>query len=214
MSKVGEAIRMARKAKGLTLVQLSEMADIDQGNLSRLERGKQGASQDLLERLFVALGMSLSGAIAHSTMHSNVRNVELKKTDIPVLPWGLIKRWMDDMRSFTVVDVEKWVPCPVDHGPRAFVVQVEGDSMNSPHLRRSFRSGDYAYIDPDAPEKTGVLVIAQVGEADNDPVFRQLIIEGGERYLKALNPGWPDPIVRMAHTDEILGVAIYKGSPL
>lgn len=57
--EIGDVIRQARKKKGLTLEQLAHQVGTDTGNLSRLERGKQGASQELLSKLLGALGLSL-----------------------------------------------------------------------------------------------------------------------------------------------------------
>lgn len=51
-------IREWRKARGLTLVQLGELAGVDHGNLSKLERGIFPYSQSVLESLAVALGIS------------------------------------------------------------------------------------------------------------------------------------------------------------
>lgn len=60
LMEIGDVIRQARKKKGLTLEQLAHQVGTDTGNLSRLERGKQGASQELLSKLLGALGLSLS----------------------------------------------------------------------------------------------------------------------------------------------------------
>lgn len=61
--KIGPSIRKARKAKGWTLEELANAVGTDTGNLSRLERGLQGASQELLEKLLSALGISLGETI-------------------------------------------------------------------------------------------------------------------------------------------------------
>lgn len=61
--EIGPSIRKARKAKGWTLEELANAVGTDTGNLSRLERGLQGASQELLEKLLNALGISLGETI-------------------------------------------------------------------------------------------------------------------------------------------------------
>ena len=43
-------------------------------------------------------------------------------------------------------------------------------------------------------------------------LFRsQLIIEGGRKYLKALNPDWPDRIIEIDENAKICGVVVFKG---
>lgn len=44
-------LRKVRLGKGLTLTEVARSTGIDEGNLSRLERGEQGASPDVAEKL-------------------------------------------------------------------------------------------------------------------------------------------------------------------
>lgn len=53
-------LRAIRKAKGLTLAQLGQFAQIDTGNLSRIERGVQMPTREVAARLANALSISLS----------------------------------------------------------------------------------------------------------------------------------------------------------
>lgn len=213
MDDVGLAIRKARKAKKLTLEAVAAMVGTDTGNLSRLERGKQGASQELLSKVLTALGLSLSGAIQAGAMRSNLESTGVPSSSVPVLAWADVSRWMEDMSSFSAVDAENWVPCPIEHGPRTFIVKVTGESMSSPHSARSFRPGDFIFVDPDRSSKPGSFVVAQLHK-ESEPVLRELVFESRQRYLKALNPNWPEQIFKMTEEDKILGVVIFKGEIL
>ena len=44
-----------------------------------------------------------------------------------------------------------------------------------------------------------------------EPILRQLIVEGGRRYFKALNQAWPDRIVEAGASASIRGVVVFKG---
>lgn len=48
-------IRAWRKFRGITIEQLAEAADCSPGNISQLERGAQGYSQEMLEAIADAL---------------------------------------------------------------------------------------------------------------------------------------------------------------
>jgi transcriptional regulator with XRE-family HTH domain len=52
---VGATIRRLRKARGLTILDVATIIGSDVGNLSRLERGEQGYSQAILEKIAGAL---------------------------------------------------------------------------------------------------------------------------------------------------------------
>ncbi|HHN0873052.1 TPA: helix-turn-helix domain-containing protein, partial [Pseudomonas aeruginosa] len=71
---IGSIIRKARKARGLTLEALAHQVDSDTGNLSRIERGKQGASQELLSKILSILDLSLTGLAEEPA--GNVRPTE------------------------------------------------------------------------------------------------------------------------------------------
>ena len=51
-------IRAWRKERGMTMMELAEKSDIDQGHLSKLERGLLPYNQPNLERLAIALSVT------------------------------------------------------------------------------------------------------------------------------------------------------------
>jgi SOS-response transcriptional repressor LexA len=73
-------------------------------------------------------------------------------------------------------------------GP-AFWLTVEGESMSAP-FGRSVPAGALILVDPYAPASAGSLVIVSV-PGQQQAVFRELVEDGGRRYLRALNPNWP-----------------------
>lgn len=60
---VGEKIRKIRRERGLTLEDVAFAAETDAGNLSRIERGQQICSAETLNRLAVALQVSITDLI-------------------------------------------------------------------------------------------------------------------------------------------------------
>lgn len=53
------ACRQAREIKDITMMRLAELADIDNGHLSRIERGMASCSPDVAERIVKVLGRDL-----------------------------------------------------------------------------------------------------------------------------------------------------------
>lgn len=87
---------------------------------------------------------------------------------------------------------------------------VVGQSMYSPTGSQSFNDGDLLYIDPQKQPVNGSFVVAKSTDTDGE-VFRQLAIgSDGKRYLKALNPLWPEPIIPMNPSASISGVVVFK----
>lgn len=73
-------------------------------------------------------------------------------------------------------------------GP-AFWLMVDGESMSAP-FGRSVPAGALILVDPRVEAAAGSLVIVSV-PGQQQAVFRELVEEGGRRYLRALNPTWP-----------------------
>ena len=56
---IGQQIASIRHAKGLSVRDLAQQADIDAANLSRIEQGDYNASVDIINRICDALGVKL-----------------------------------------------------------------------------------------------------------------------------------------------------------
>lgn len=88
-------------------------------------------------------------------------------------------------------------------GP-AFWLMVTGDAMTAP-VGISVPEGMLILVDPDVTAEAGSMVIVRWPHS-SEATFRQLIEEGGERYLKPLNPTYP----KVVYTDEcrVIGVVV------
>ena len=208
--KIGATIRAVRKSKGMTLEQLALEADTDAGNLSRLERGLQGANAELLERILGILGIELS---SDQIIDSNVSEPVTIRGQVPLVSWVQAGCWNEVSDIYAVGDAEDWLPCPVAHGPRTYALRVRGLSMYNPNERYSFKDGDIIFVDPDRPAIHRSLIVAKLTDTQ-EATFKQLLIEDDQRFLMALNLSWPDRITRINGNAEICGVAIAKHEPL
>ena len=97
------------------------------------------------------------------------------------------------------------LPCPVPCSPGSFVLQVKGASMEP-----KFDNGDLIFIDPAIEAESGKYVVVKLEDAA-EASFKQLIIEDGRKYLKALNPDWPERIVELSDATRVCGVVVFKG---
>lgn len=86
----------------------------------------------------------------------------------------------------------------------AFWLQVMGDAMTAP-VGISVPEGMLVLVDPDLPVEPAAMVVAR-WPGSCEAMFRQLIEEGGQRYLKPLNPTYP----KVLYSDEcrIIGVVV------
>lgn len=204
----GQTIRKARQAKGMTLQGLVDAlsakgVEFDASNLSRVERGAQAITSTILAPLLDIL------EVAIQPPEPNVEDGPRIRGLCPLISWVQAGAWREVIDIYSVGDAEEWIPCPVAHGPRTFILRVRGESMLNPHGRPSFRNGDLIFVDPDRQFLNGSLVIVKL-DGSQEATFKQLIAEGDKRYLKPLNPSWPEPIIMLTDDAVLCGVVISK----
>lgn len=132
---------------------------------------------------------------------------------VPLISWVQAGAWSEIIDNLAPGDAEEWISCPVSHSPATFVLRVRGESMLNPYGRPSFHDGDLIFVDPERPAVHGSLVVVRLDD-DKEATFKRLVIEGDRRYLKALNPAWPEPMMQINGHATICGVVIFKGERL
>lgn len=128
---------------------------------------------------------------------------------VPVVSWVQAGEWCDIIDNFQPGDADEWLPCPIRHGPRTYALIVRGLSMFDPTGMHSFKDGDTIFVDPDRGADHRSLVIARLDDI-KEATFKQLLIEGDQRMLQALNPSWPNRIISVNGNCSICGVVIGK----
>lgn len=126
---------------------------------------------------------------------------------VPLISWVQAGNWNDAEDPYSVGDAEDWLPCPTSCGPRTYCLRVSGLSQYNPNGEVSYREGDIIFIDPDLDPMPGDDVIVRL-EDEGKTTFKQYIEENGERYLRARNPTWPNPIIPVNSTAIFCGVVI------
>ncbi|WP_249348389.1 LexA family protein [Pseudomonas carnis] len=128
---------------------------------------------------------------------------------VPLISWVQAGAWCEVMDVKTLDDAEVWLPCAASHSSQSYALRVRGLSMFNQHERRSFRDGDIIFVDPSKDAENGSLVIAKLVDSQ-EATFKQLVMEGSRRFLKPLNPAWPEPIIELGHDATICGVVFSK----
>lgn len=210
---LGERLKYAREARGLTQQELADLIPMTQPSLHNTENGRNKGSTKLIE-LSLALNINPFwlqlgvGDMELSNM-SNVVPVE-NKGQVPLISWVAAGSWSTiECRDITEV-AEQWMMCPVKHSQQTYALRVSGPSMRNPNGNPSFENGDIIFVDPLVePENKSCVVAFQ--EDTKETTFKQLIIdEQDKKFLIPLNPQWPEQIIKMNGNTTILGVVIGK----
>lgn len=120
------------------------------------------------------------------------------RAKVPLLAWNRASQWHDpESRSS-----DEWVAASTELSPKAFALRLQGDSMLNPYGAPSFFDGMLLIVEPEWAVSRGEFVIAML-ENSEEPIFRQLVVEGPGRYLKALNPHYP--LINLGKNTQIIG---------
>lgn len=127
----------------------------------------------------------------------------------PILSWVQAGDWQEAINAKPLDDEDAdAMPCPVPCSDKTFILRVRGASMEP-----KFHEGEYIFVDPTAEARNRSYVVVRLDDA-HEATFKQLILEGGRRYLKALNPSWPGQIIEVNGNATICGVVIFRGEKL
>jgi SOS-response transcriptional repressor LexA len=127
-----------------------------------------------------------------------------RTTKYPLISWVSAGAWREAMEPYTIKDIDEWYESDAHVEGEAFWLRVEGDSMTS-ISGLSIPENTLVLFDTGREARNGSLVIAKLEDA-NEATFKKLIIDGGQRYLKGLNPAWP--LMPINGNCRIIGVAI------
>nr|CEK27928.1 Phage repressor [Yersinia ruckeri] len=112
--------------------------------------------------------------------------------------------WGEAIEAYSLKDIDLWLESDAHIQGDAFWLEVSGDSMTAP-VGLSVPEGTFVLFDTGREAANGNLVIAKM-EDSNEATFKKLVIDGGQRYLKGLNPAWP--LTPVNGNCKIIGVAI------
>ena len=203
---VGTEIRRRRKALKWTLEDLANRVDSDTGNLSRVETGKQGASEDMLRKIAQALGCTVADLFAGAEGAANVAPAPLGTRRIPLISYVQAGHMTEAIDSYAVGDAAEWMLTDLDLSINAFALRIKGDSMMP-----EFREGDTVIIDPSIAPLPGDYVVAKNG--DNEATFKKYrprgINERGDQVfeLVPLNDDYPSMRSDLSHI-QIIGTMV------
>lgn len=125
---------------------------------------------------------------------------------LPLISWVQAGSFCDVIDNLAPGDAEAWYPCPVTHTPNAYVLRVEGESMSP-----EYRDGEMIFVDPRGGYVHGDDIIVRTPEGK--ATFKRLQVTPDGTFLLAINPAWPERIIRIPDNSQICGKVIFQGRP-
>ena len=206
---IAKRVKERRKVLGLTQYQLADLVGTAQTSIQKIERGdtKNPRNIEALARALECTPEFLQFGIPdNKDINSNIAPGPTIKNTAPLISWVQAGAW-SEITEIKAYDAERFM-CPVNCSDLTFVLKVQGISMEP-----KFDEGDLIFVDPEAECIHGSYVVARLDD-DNQATFKQLIIEGGHKFLKAANPNWPEQLIPINGNCTLVGKVIFTGKSL
>ncbi|HEO1670819.1 TPA: LexA family transcriptional regulator [Klebsiella aerogenes] len=201
---ISSKVKSKRMQMGLNQAELAQMVGTSQQSIEQLENGKTKRPRFLPE-LASVLGVSVDWLI-NGTSESNVTYVgpNTPRGKYPLISLVSAGSWCEACEPYNLKDIDEWYDSDIHVLGDGFWLRVEGDSMTSP-VGQSIPEGHIVLVDTGRDATNGSLVVAKLTDA-NEATFKKLVIDGGQKYLKGLNPSWP--MIPINGNCKIIGVVV------
>jgi SOS-response transcriptional repressor LexA len=213
----GKRIRELRELRGLSQGKLAELCGWDKaGRISNYENeSRQPKISDInviakalkCEPNWLISGEGINPVLAETEMGKLRHNI-IPNGKVPIIEWDEINDW--GTRDAEVFLNKKWrfTDSPKNDKKDLFALIIKGESMIG--TPKSFNPGSLVVVSPGEHAVNGDYVIVKE-QGDNEPILRQLLIEGKKAYLKALNPSFGKIVEKENRT--IVGIVIDHRDP-
>jgi len=176
--------------------------------ISQMRSGTKNIGEKIARKIETALTLPVAWMDqAHDSqnIHSNTEPGPDISGKVPLISWVQAGAWAEVIDNFHPGDAEDWIETTAKVSSQSFALRIKGDSMTNPHGTPSLPEGSMVIIDPNAHCDNGNIVVARLNDS-MEATIKKLVIDGGQRYLKPLNPAYPTiPINGNCH---IIGRAV------
>jgi SOS-response transcriptional repressor LexA len=201
IESISSRIKRLREERGLSQKALAELCGwASQSRIGNYESGTRSVSVEDAEVIAKALGVS-----APELLFGDAYKGQYKPgKKYPLISWVSAGAWSEAMEPYSLQEIDEWYETDEPVFGSGFWLRVQGDSMTAP-AGLSIPEGMLVLFDTGKEPINGSLVIAKITEA-NEATFKKLVIDGGQKYLKGLNPAYP--AVPINGNCRIIGVAV------
>lgn len=163
MDDMASRLKKFREERKISQRELSRLTGIEQGTLSRIERGEMGLVSPHAKKISQVLGISEARLLG---IVSNITPGQIGSRRIPIMDLTQLGKPPASEHDASTDLMASYVLSDFPRSVNTFAMYIRGDSMEP-----TFCEGDLVVVDPDVSIKPGDFVIARIGNWEN--VFRR-----------------------------------------
>lgn len=205
----GQLLRAAREKQGYTQDQVAAFFSpvVDRVTVSNWENDRHLPETVRLPVLARRLRISIDALFGAGNTNAGPDI----KGRVPIISWVQAGTFSTAVDNFQPGEADEWAETTVPIHRHTYALRVRGDSMTNPNGEPTFPNGQIIVVEPDAVDALDKLVGSFVivkREADDEATFKQLVKDGGQFWLKPLNPQYP--MLELKEGDALCGVVREK----
>ena len=208
--EVGLRLKQFREEQGISQKALAEKCGWGASRIGNYEAGARSISLEDAEVIAPVLGVKPYQILFDSSELESIPNVS--RIDIqpkfhksfPLLSSVQAGQWTEACEPYTLDNIDEWFEATVRTSDRCFWLKVQGDSMTST-TGVSVPEGTLVLVDTEREHENGSLVVAKLTDV-NEATFKKFISDGGQHYLKPLNPSYQ--MMAINGNCKIIGVVV------
>ncbi|WP_341263582.1 LexA family protein [Morganella morganii] len=204
-----------KKELGITQQSIADILNISQGAVGHYLNGRNALNLQTASVFATQLNVPISdfspslaaeAQALSAAIDSNISGLRPYKPSprYPLINWVQAGAWNEANEAYGLDQIDEWYESETHVQGAAFWLRVEGESMTAP-TGKSVPDGSLILIDTGKDSENGSLVVAKLTDS-NEATFKKLVIDGGNWYLKGLNPTWP--AMKVNGDCKIIGVAV------
>ena len=189
-----ERLEAQMKSEGVKGIDIVNKLKISKGTVSQWRNGVSKPRGENAVRLAKFLRCNLTWLIEGKGLPN--KNLELElgpdlRGKAPLISWVQAGKWKEiDLENLQQASDITFYQHTANVSDEAFALRVKGDSMTSFTGGKSIPEGSVIIVDPNMQAEHGKVIVARL-EDSNEATLKQLVIDGGAKYLKPFNNGYP-----------------------
>lgn len=198
---INHVLNFLIKEAHITEAELARSIDVPRATINRLVSGRTPDPRaSTLSAIAAYFNISVDQLIGKKPLLEKTQiSNEKSHISIPIIELEEVLNWEDLIDQSRITnDFDSILVEPSTSGHGQFAVRVKGDSMWP-----RFQTNTILIISTEKPVKNRDFVISHIKKTD-EVIFRQFIIDGSYKFLKAINDIFPT--INFEIDDKIIGI--------
>ncbi|OGT26023.1 MAG: hypothetical protein A3I77_02890 [Gammaproteobacteria bacterium RIFCSPLOWO2_02_FULL_42_14] len=201
--EVGNVLNQLLSNAGISEAKLGRIIGVPRATINRIASGRTPDPRaSTLHAIAKYFNVTVDQLLGNQPIfqHTGSSILTGSYTSIPIIEWDNVNNWNRILQSVKPDNHFDWILTDPNIEVGQFALRVKGDSMWP-----QFQENTILIVDPTREQKNRDFVVVHIKKS-NEILFRQLIIDGKYKFIKAINDIFPT--IQLQDADKIIGVVI------